>query len=169
MITAVDAKKGNGVNENNWRAFSEQDTRKFIVEYSYNGIDFLSAGEALSSDGIYSLRHQTLDPRPVVYRIRIEEMSGRFSYSSLILMDGIDIPIVKVYPTVISGNVINANAAFPVERIAVVAQDGKQVFAKDLNGARDFIPLTIPALGHGMYFITFYGNGWKSTSKFLVS
>jgi hypothetical protein len=107
--------------------------------------------------------------RPVLYRIRIEELNGKFSNSSIILLDGIDVPVVKVYPTIIRGNSINADAAFPVERIAVVSTDGRQVFAQDLNGVRDFIPLTIPSLEKGMYFITFYGNGWKTTSKFVVS
>ena len=169
LVSSVAAKKFNGYNEINWSALSEQDTRRFIVEYSFDGIDFLSAGQALSSNGVYSLKHYTSDTRPVLYRIRIEELNGKFSYSSIILMDGIDIPIVKVYPTVITGNTINADAAFPVERISIVSEDGKLVFAKDLNGARDFIPLTIPALTRGMYFITFYGNGWKTTSKFLIS
>ena len=149
--------------------FPEQNTRKFIVEYSYDGVDFLSAGQALSSNGVYSLKHYTLDLRPVLYRIKIEELNGKFTYSSIILMDGIDVPVVKVYPTAVTGNIINADAAFPVERITVVSTDGRQVFAKDLNGASDFIPITIPSLTRGMYFITFYGNGWKSTSKFVVS
>jgi len=84
-------------------------------------------------------------------------------------MDGIDIPVVKVYPTVVTGNIINVDAAFPVERLTVVSTDGRQVFSKDLNGVSDFIPITIPYLSRVMYFITFYGSGWKSTSKFMVS
>jgi hypothetical protein len=169
LLSSVNVKKFNGYNEVNWSALNEQDTRKFIVEYSFDGIDFMSAGEALSSNGFYNLKHYTLDMRPVLYRIRIEELNGKFSNSSIILLDGIDVPVVKVYPTIIKGNSINADAAFPVERIAVVSTDGRQVFAQDLNGVRDFIPLTIPALEKGMYFITFYGNGWKTTSKFMVS
>ena len=169
MVSAVGIKKFNGYNEINWTALSEQGTRKFIVEYSFDGIDFLSAGEVLSSNGLYNLKHYTSDTRPLLYRIRIEELSGKFSYSSIILLDGIDIPVVKVYPTVVTGNELRADAAFPVERIAIVSTEGRQLFVKDLNGARDFIPLTIPSLNKGIYFITFYGNGWKSTSKFLVS
>jgi hypothetical protein len=169
LVISVTAKKWNGYNEINWNAFSEQDTRKFIVEYSYDGIDFQTAGEALSSNGVYSLKHHTLDLRPLLYRIRIEELNGKFSYSSLVLMDGVEVPVVKIYPTVVSGNAMNADAAFPVERISITTTDGRMVFAKDLNGARDFIPITLPYFSRGMYFITFYGNGWKSTSKFLVS
>src|SRR5205085_6175631 len=96
MVSGVATDRFNGYNEINWRAYSEQDTRKYIVEYSYDGIDFSSAGEALSSNGIYSLKHYTLDPRPLLYRIRIEELNGKFSYSSLILMEGIEIPVVKI-------------------------------------------------------------------------
>ena len=168
MVSTFTVKKFNALNEITWTAFREQDTRQFIVEFSYDGIDFSSAGEVLSSTGVYTFKHQTLDPRPVLYRIRVEELNGKFSYSSLILLDGIDIPVVKVYPTVVKGNAVNADAAFPVERVAILSTDGRQVFAKDLNGARGFIPLTIPPLNKGMYFITFFGNGWKTTSKILV-
>ena len=169
MVTSVSVKKFNGYNEISWNALSEQNTRKFIVEYSFDGTDFLAAGEALSFNGFYNLKHYTLDTRPVLYRIRTEELNGKFSYSSLILMDGIDVPVVKIYPTVVTGNTLNAEAALPVERITITSEDGRSVFARDLNGVRDFIPLTIPALNKGMYFITFYGNGWKTTSKFLIS
>jgi len=168
MVSSVNVRKFNGYNEINWSALNEQDTRKFIVEYSFDGIDFMSAGEALAYNGFYNLKHYILDTRPVLYRIRTEELNGKFSYSSVILLDGIEIPVVKIYPTVVTGSTLNADAAFPVERMDIVSTDGKRVFARDLNGARDYIPLTIPALNKGMYFITFYGNGWKTTAKFLI-
>jgi hypothetical protein len=168
IISLFSAKKYNGYNEVLWNASADQDARKFIVEYSYDGIDFLSAGEALSTNGAYSLKHYTPFTRPLLYRIRTEDKSGKFYYSGNILLDGQDILPVKVYPTVVTGNVINLNADFSIERVAIVSSEGLQVFAKDLNGVRDFIPITIPSLNKGVYLITFYGNGWKNTQKFIV-
>jgi hypothetical protein len=169
IVTSFTAKKFNGYNEINWTALSEQGTRKFIVEYSADGINFLSAGQVLSTDGKYSLKHYTPDTRPLIYRIRIEELTGKFSYSSEIILDGTDVQPVKIYPTIVTGSVINANAGLPVERLIITSPDGQQQFAKDLNGARDFIPIMIPVLGKGLYFITFYGKDWKSVSRFLIS
>jgi hypothetical protein len=80
----------------------------------------------------------------------------------------VEISPVEVYPTAVTGNVINVNAAWPIERVNIVSSGGSQVFAKDLNGQMHFVPVAIPSLSRGMYWITFYGSGWQSTSKFLV-
>lgn len=168
IVSSFVATKYNGYNEVQWRAAGEQSTRKFIVEYSYDGINFQSAGEVLSANGTYDLKHYTLDSRPLLYRVRIEDLGGKLYYSDAILLDGTGVPPVKIYPTNVTGNVINANAGFPIERVIIVSSDGQQMFAKDLNGVRDFIPINIPSLNRGMYFIIFYGSGWKSTEKFVV-
>jgi hypothetical protein len=167
-ISAFAAIKLNGYNDIQWNAVSEQNTRKFIVEYSYDGINFQSAGEVLAGNGLYELKHYTQDTRPLLYRVRIEELNGRFHYSDLALLDGIALLPVEIYPTVVTGNVMNVNAVFPVERINVISAEGQQMFAKDLNGEKDFFRVNIPSLNKGMYLITFYGNGWKTTSKFIV-
>jgi hypothetical protein len=167
-VSAITATKFNGYNEIQWNGALEQNTRKFIVEYSYDGINFQSAGQVISANGIYNLKHYTPDTRPVLYRVRIEELSGKLSYSGNILLKGTEIPPVKIYPTAVTGNIVNANADFPVERIIIVSGDGQQVFAQDLNGASNFIRINIPSLNKGLYLITFYGNGWKSTAKFMI-
>lgn len=169
IIKSFKAEKFNGYNEISWTAVSEQGTRKFIVEYSADDINFLTAGQVLSTDGKYTLKHYTQDTRPFIYRVKIEELTGKFSYSPEILLEGTEIPPVRIYPTIVTGSVINANAGLPVERVTITGADGQQQFAKELDGVRDFIPIVIPSLGKGIYFITFYGNGWKSTSRFLIS
>jgi hypothetical protein len=169
FITSFKAEKFNGYNEISWTALSEQGTRKFIVEYSADAVNFQSAGQVLSTDGKYFLKHYTQDTRPLAYRIKIEELTGKFSHSPEIVLDGREILPVSIYPTIVTGSVINANAVLPVERLIITSADGQQQFAKDLNGVRDFIPIVIPSLGKGIYFITFYGNGWQSVSRFLIS
>jgi len=169
IITSFKAEKFNGYNEISWTALSEQGTRKFIVEYSADAVNFQSAGQVLSTDGKYIFKHYTQDTRPLIYRVKIEELTGKFSYSPEIVLDGKEIPPVSIYPTIVTGSVINANAELPVQRLTITSVDGQQQFAKDLNGVSNFIPIVIPALGKGIYFITFYGNGWKSSSRFLIS
>jgi len=167
-ITSFTATRNNGYNDIRWMAHSEQSTRRFIVEYSYDGINFLSAGEILATDGNYTLNHHSLDDRPMLYRLRIEDHGQRAYYSDNIFLDGIMVPPVEIFPTIVTGDVVKVNASFPVERVAIVAGDARQVFAKDLNGVRDFIPIVIPSLNRGTYWMTFYGNGWQYTEKFIV-
>jgi hypothetical protein len=167
-FSSFEVSRLNGYNEIKWETTQEASIVKFIVEYSLNGTDYLSAGEVNSASGHYLLKHQTMDKRPMLYRLKTEYRGGRFYYSNSFLLDGVDISPVEVYPTVVTGNVINANASWPVERINIVSSGGSQVYAKDINGQSNFIPVAIPQLSKGMYWITFYGSDWKTTSKFLV-
>jgi hypothetical protein len=147
---------------------SEESARRFIVEYSFDGINFQSAGPTSSINGVYSLNHSSLDNRPMLYRIRVDDLGQRTYYSDNIFLDGVAVSPVKIYPTIVTGDVVNINASFPIERVTITAGDARQVFAKELNGVTDFIPLVIPSLNRGMYWITFYGNGWQHTQKFVI-
>ena len=169
-FTSFAALRGRGYNEISWAAASEQDTRRFIVEFSTNGVDFRTAGDEVTSspDGTYGIMHYTNEQQPLMYRIRSEKMDGRMLYSKSFLVDGTPVSPVKVYPTTVTGNVVNVNADFPVRRINIFALDGNQVFAKDVNGQRDFIPVAIPSLGKGMYMMSFIGDGWQKTEKIVV-
>lgn len=162
------ANRFNGYNEIQWNAAREQDTRRYIVEYSYDSYNFQSAGQVIAINGVYDLKHYTSNTRPALYRVRIEDLTGKFYYSENVFLNGRDILPVTIYPTVVTGNIVNANTFFPVERISVVSVSGQEVFAKDMNGANEFLKINIPSLSKGWYVITFYGNGWKTASKFMV-
>jgi len=75
-IYQFSATKLNGYNEIKWQAAAEDDTKKFIVEYSSDGINFQSAGEVTPITGIYTLKHHTLDSRTFLYRVKMEKKDG---------------------------------------------------------------------------------------------
>ena len=58
--------------------------------------------------------------------------------------------------------------AFPVHQMSIISLDGKLVMAKDLGGIVGTTQVAIPVLNRGQYLVTFYGNGWQSTEKFLI-
>lgn len=158
----------NGYTEIKWQAAAEEDTKKFIVEYSNDGINFMSAGEVTPITGIYTLKHHTLDSRAILYRIRMEKKDGRFFSTVNFLVNGVDIRPVLLYPTIVQNNTLNVEMYLPVTRINIYAADGKQVMQKEMGGENGFSQLSIPVLNRGIYMITFYGNGWQSTEKFMV-
>jgi len=166
-LSTFTAERYTGYNEIQWDISRESNTRKYIVEYSFNGTDYQTAGEVLPGS-TYDFRHYTGDNRPVLYRLQAEQLDGKFLYSGTIKLSGDIVSPVKVYPTIISGNHVNINAALPVERITLTGQDGSVAFIKDLNGQKDYISLNIPALGKGMYFLTCFGNKWTTTDKLLI-
>lgn len=168
MIGSFIAAQHNGYNEIQWTAKLEADTRKFIVEYSTDGIHFQSAGEALSTTGQYLFKHQTFEILPLLYRLRIEDLAGRYTYSQHILLQSVEISPVKIYPTIITGNTVNIIADFPLERINVIAANGQQVFTKEIGGKDQSITLVLPSLGKGVYWVHCLGRGWKTTSQLIV-
>jgi hypothetical protein len=173
FITGFAALRGSGYNEIVWTAMREDETRRYIVEYSLNGIDFQTAGEVLTHIGSYSYKHHMLDEdmfrdKPVLYRIKMEQMNNQSFYSGAVFLDGEANSPVRIFPTLVQNNTVNVNTAWAVEKIVVVSGSGQQVYAKDVNGQMDYIPVVLPNLNRGTYFMTFYGNGWKSTSKFII-
>ena len=167
-IYQFSATKLNGYNEIKWQAAAEDDTKKFIVEYSSDGLNYQSAGEVTPITGIYTLKHHTLDLRTFLYRIRMEKKDGRYFTTGSFLLGGIDVRPVMLYPTIVENNTVNLQMYLPVNRISILSTDGKQVMQKDLEGTAGFSQMSIPVLSKGTYLITFYGNGWQSTEKFMI-
>ena len=173
LITGMEIKRMNGYNEVSWTALREHDTRKYVVEYSLDGIDFVVAGEVVASTGLYTFNHQfidahLLDDPAMLYRIRIEQMNNTAYYSNPVFLEGDGFSPVKIFPTVIQGTQLNIQAYWPVEKITISNTSGQQLFSKDVNGQRDYMTLTVPTFSKGMYFVTFYGQHWKTTGKFIV-
>jgi hypothetical protein len=168
LITRFTVQRENDYAEVLWNTLREQDIRKYTVEYSIDGANYEAAGEITAHNGAYAFRHRLPEIRPAVYRIKMELLNGKSFYSSGVLLDGIDVSPVQIYPRIIQGNTVNVNAYWPVERINVFSASGQQVFAKDINGERDYMAIVIPSLGKGIYWMNFYGQGWKTTSKFIV-
>ena len=167
-ITLFSAAGLNGYNEIQWAAMNEQDTRRYIVEYSADGINYQAAGEAAVDKGVYSLKHYTSDIGSFLYRIRIEKKDNRNAYSASYLLEGTDRPPVKIYPTIVEGNTLNLKIYFPVQSLSIHTADGRQLMQRDMGGYTGTTQLALPSLQKGIYFISFVGNGWKSTEKFMV-
>lgn len=169
FVTNFTANKWNGYNEIRWSAAYQGDTKRYIIEYSVDGVNYQSAGEIIAGKPDYVLQHRILDDRPMLYRIRSEQLNEKSFYSSSIVLEGVPVSPVIIYPTVITSNTVNVNASWPVERIIVTSSNGAQVMAKDINGQRDFMAISVPAaLARGMYYMTFQGKGWRTTEKFIV-
>ena len=160
--------RNNGYNDIQWAASAERDTRTFMVEYSTDGIIYQTAGRAIITNNNYVVRHNTLEVVPMLYRIRSDAGNGQTFYSKSLMLEGVSVEPVKIFPTAITGNVVNVVAYFPVERVTVLGTNGQQVHAVDLGGKTDNLTITVPSLAKGIYFMHFTGQGWKSSSKFIV-
>ena len=98
----------------------------------------------------------------------MEKKDGRYFTTGSFLLGGIDVRPVMLYPTIVENNTVNLQMYLPVNRISILSTDGKQVMQKDFGGTVGFSQMSIPVLSKGTYLITFYGNGWQSTEKFMI-
>ena len=168
-ITSLQVARFNGYNEVQWGAVGEQDTRRFIAEYTTDGRDYQTAGELVPHNAFYELKHYTFETRPMIYRLRIEKKDGSFYYTDATLLDGIAKTFTTIYPTTVRGNVINVIAGVPAERATIVGMEGQNIFSKELGGLTGSFTMAIPALKRGIYWVTFYGRGWNNTIPFVVA
>ena len=168
-VRSLTVNRFNGYNEVQWGAIGEQDTRRYIAEYTTDGRDYQSVGELAPINGFYGLKHYTFETGPMIYRIRIEKKDGSFYYSEATLLDGIAKTFTSIYPTTVRGNVINVIAGVPAERATIVGMEGQNIFSKELGGLTGSFTMAIPGLKKGIYWITFYGRGWNNTIPFLVA
>jgi hypothetical protein len=131
-------------------------------------VDFQSAGEMITGRASYLLKHTLLDNRPILYRIRAEQLNGKYFNSAPVLLQGDGVEPVQIYPTIVNGNTVNINAFWPVERVHIYTMSGSQVLVKDIGGLSGRMTVGLPAMGKGTYLMTFYGNNWKSTTQFIL-
>jgi len=168
LFSSLTATRHDGYNEISWATVAETNTRKFVVEYSMDGINFQTASELIPSGSSYAVKQYTTDMRPVLYRVKVIDPGGRSYYSKSIMLQGTEISPVKVYPTIVTGNMINVEANWPVQRITIVCTDGAVLYEKEISGQTNLIRVNTPSLSKGIYWVNFFGDGWKSSSKFLV-
>lgn len=159
----------NGYNEVQWTAQDERDTRRYIIEYSDDGLHYTTAGEMSPGAGMYDVKHSTNDGRSLLYRIRMEKRDGRYVNSTNFLLEGVLYPPAKIYPTIISTDAVNLQIYFPVQRISIVSTDGRQVYTRNMDGFMGSTSIVLPAsLPQGIYFMSFYGDGWKNTQRIVI-
>lgn len=170
LINDLTAVKRNGYNEIRWNSRQDQDVKTFIIEYSTDGIHFESAGALGVHSGLdYTYQHYIQDTRPMLYRLNMQLTNMRNVHTDAFMLEGIPVSPVRFYPTIVTGNSLNVESWFPLERISIISTNGAPVFSKELNGQYGNIPLVTTTLSRGMYIIHFIGKGWQTSEKLIVS
>ena len=168
--SSVSAEPFNGYNEISWTAAPDMQATKYLVEYSIDGLRYETASEVVAAASLssYTVKHYTQSREPLLYRIASVNVYGKTAWSKNFMVNGTPVAPLRIIPNTINGNVLNVNSNWPVLRVNIFSLDGNQVFARDVNGQRDFIPIAVPQLSKGMYLVNFIGDGWRYTEKILV-
>lgn len=176
-VTLTGALNGNDVSLN-WKTLTEINTRSFEIERSTDGINYMKVGEkAAAGNSVSDVNYNHIDPNmnvPVYYyRLKMNDIDGRYSYSNVVIVRKSSIKGIKTFPNPATDHVnIEFSNAKGSYNVALVNQLGQQVYSKkvDINNTVQYVRIergTIPA---GMYHVSIRDNntGDVQSEKVLI-
>ena len=156
----------------NWEAANEQETLKYEIEKSLNGINFSFMASIISRQMPQSA-YTNFDNSPVTgwnyYRLKIIDKSGSFFYSPIrpVKFDK-GLEQVKIFPVPASTvlNIQLPSSYVNQTTLQVIAVDGK--FIASLKPVANMVILNVQPLAAGTYFIQIIkADGNKESYRFV--
>ena len=159
-----------------WSVFNEENTEKYIVEKSENGVDFKNIQQVLvmkSAQGIYKF----LDLYPFsglnYYRLKMAGKDGKFIFSKVVAVNFKDAGEFdfQVYPNPFR-NYVQLNIKAPLNAegmIHIHDMYGRKLNSKTilLKKGAQLIQLDLSLFASGNYFITLQVKGNKISKKIV--
>ena len=147
----------------NWVTESEQQTDKFIIERSVDGINYFVIGTKQAGGNSYSrLNYSFTDRTPQFgtnyYRLRMVDIDGRFKYSSIVVLRSIKSGEWKVGPNPFNGSLaVTINSTAPaVINLKLTNVTGQVLGARSqqiLRGISQVTLSNLEGLVSGIYFL----------------
>ena len=151
------AKAFTAYNELRWKTINEQNIAYYEIEYSADGVNYTSAGKInavnLPTEYNYSFQHPITLLTKIFYRLKIKDTDGKTNFSNVVKLDKKEWGNFKIYPTLVTGNEFNIVSGKAVEQVIIFSADGKKVLQKRLNNLSGTIPVLLPDLQNGFYFV----------------
>ncbi len=167
------AKAFKGYNELRWKTTNEQNLAGYEIEYSFNGVDFVTAGNKLAENGTgdnhYSFQHTITGFTRLFYRLKIKDMDGRIKYSAILTVDKKTDALVKIYPMPITQDACSIISDQPVEQAVLYSMDGREVFRRKLNNVSGQINIPLPNMQNGVFILQLKLKNKYVTERIVIS
>ncbi len=174
------AAKGNGVNTLNWKAECSSTEATFEIERSIDGRNFtmvnsITATQARCAQPFsYDDNSSILSATTVFYRLKIIDIDGKVSYSSIVKLGGKqnDMQLVGILPNPVS-NIAQLNITSVKKdnvELAIISLEGKVMYRNtvQLQPGSSNISLDVSGLAKGTYFVRgVFANGQSNAIKFV--
>lgn len=173
-ITLKDIWVNNNANNNilNWQVISEKNVLQYEVEQSVDGksFNYLTTIFATNNSGTktYNYVHNT-NSNIVYYRIKITDINGVISYTSVVHILRNNSNSIKVYPTIASSLInVNFGTIKGNQTISIMDINGKVLITQKINtNIVTTTGINISNLQNGMYCIVVNDGTKNISSKFL--
>jgi hypothetical protein len=164
-----------------WNTGSEMNTSYFVIERSYDGINFEMAGSVLShnnsqSTAYYSFMDKNVSTHSgiIYYRLKIVDLNNEYSYSTIvgIVLKG---TILSVYPNPVKGeeNIkVNyysylENEIVKSELIDIIGRPLYSLYSNVHKGSNE-LSISTKGFGAGVYFVEVNGKYGKIVEKIII-
>ncbi|MFN2438737.1 MAG: T9SS type A sorting domain-containing protein, partial [Chitinophagaceae bacterium] len=167
----ISVKHFTGYNQLQWTTSFEQNTARFVIEYSTDARNYTRVGQVLASRNSngsnYNFRHEILTNNDAFYRLAIEDDDGKINYSPVVKIFGTG-QKTKIYPTVIRDGVINLILNSPADKMQLMNSNGSMVFEKSLKNIPGTSAITLPSLARGVYWVQIMDNNKVERHKIVI-
>lgn len=163
----------NGYNEIRWITAGELNMADYKIEYSNNGVNYDIAGSINpvnnSSENSYSFRHNmTPGSAKIFYRLKMTDINGRVTYSTVLVLDKKDNGSVNIYPNPLTGDQCTIISGKPIVQIILFTIEGSRIFTKQMNNISGTVNVPLPELQNGIYIMQLKTTGGWVNEKIMV-
>jgi len=157
-----------------WATAAEEETDKFLVEFSTDGQRFTSIGEIKAAGNSGSTHHYNfMHDRPVrgmnYYRIKQLDKNGRFTYSkALHLLFRPDQHEAMIAPNPAADNLyIIAGTGNDLQKAELYDISGKLILTRQLSAGQQVYSIDISTLNKGVYIIKLYDKQTQASHRII--
>ena len=162
----------NGYNQLSWRTSTENNTDKFLVQYSTDNVNFETVGTVEATGNAtgsnYTFKHNVDMTGTGFYKLSIVENNGSFKYSSTLRLAANTGEKIKIYPTAITNNQFILDLNVAASKLQLISMDGKVVFEKNLKNMMGTNTVVIPVLSKGIYAVQIIADGYIKRERIII-
>jgi hypothetical protein len=151
-VTSFDASEQSTNIVLRWTTSDEKYLKAFEVEKSTDGIAFNNIG-SVAPDASHHYRFTDADETPGkrLYRLRVTEASGDYSYTNIIRADKRQSAMLLIYPSTVCSGLLTIVSSYGT-RYTVTSIDGHSITSGSLSEGINKVMLTAP----GTYIVSVF-------------
>jgi len=157
----------------NWVTTQEVNANRFVIERSSDGLDFLPIGEVATKGGTSTTTYDFIDEGVSVgtwyYRLREEDLDGKFQYSEIKVVSLHENLHLLVSPNPNAGDFTIHLAGLSSQVIVEVhTMVGTLVYSKEIDFTLPVLDIPVSLVAHGMYVVSIRDDKKSLTTKVIV-
>jgi hypothetical protein len=142
-------------NENllKWETANEVNTKEIVIERSFDGSHFFPIGNVKTNNqdrNVYSFPDKLFSAGLNYYRLKMEDIDGRYEYSGVISIKREEVRTLQVFPNPVK-NILTVKGMNAGDRLEIMNCEGRLLKGFDVD--RDVMVVDLSAFARGVYFI----------------